>query len=83
MAVAPPPPALAYEDRVPEALAGGTPQALRSELEALPTPHRKARLDAMWEQTKLLDALRDEFVAIFGAHGYAGPGTPLPEDAAA
>jgi len=54
--------------------------ALRSELEALPAAHRKTRLDAMWDQDRLLDALRDEFAAIFAAHAYAGPGTAISDE---
>jgi hypothetical protein len=52
-------------------------QALRAELEALPTNQRKVRLDAMWEQSHLLEALRREFEDIFAAHSYAGPDTPV------
>lgn len=55
-------------------------QSLRSELEALPPSHRRARLDAMWEQDHLLQALRDEFQQIFAEHDYAGPSSPLPDD---
>jgi hypothetical protein len=55
-------------------------QALRSELDALPAAHRKVRLDAIWEQDRLLNALREEFAAIFAAHGYSGPGTVLAAD---
>lgn len=55
-------------------------QALRSELEALPPSHRRARLDAMWEQDRLLRSLHEEFQSILTAHGYQGPDSPL-EDA--
>jgi hypothetical protein len=56
-------------------------QSLRTELDALPAPQRRARLDAMWEQDHLLGALREEFGQIFAAHGYAGPTTLVPDDA--
>jgi ParB-like chromosome segregation protein Spo0J len=55
-------------------------QSLRSELEALPPPQRRVRLDAMWEQDHLLGALRQEFAGIFAAYGYAGPSTPIAPD---
>jgi hypothetical protein len=54
-------------------------QALRAELEALPLQHRRARLDAMWEQDRLLQALRAEFGSIFDAYGYTGPGSMVDE----
>ncbi len=54
-------------------------QALRAELEALPAQHRRARLDAMWEQDHLLQALHVEFGSIFEAFDYAGPGSPIDE----
>ncbi|MGH2458299.1 MAG: hypothetical protein ACRDIY_05470, partial [Chloroflexota bacterium] len=54
-------------------------QALRSELEALPPGHRRARLDAMWEQDRLLRSLHEEFQSILTAHDYRGPDRP-PED---
>ncbi len=52
-------------------------QALRSELEALPPSQRRARLDAMWDQDRLLRSLHEEFQSIMTAHGYRGPGDPL------
>jgi hypothetical protein len=55
-------------------------QALRAELEALPPGQLKVRLDAMWEQSHLLEALRHEFEDIFSAHAYAGPDTPVEGD---
>jgi hypothetical protein len=55
-------------------------QALRAELEALPPGQCKVRLDAMWEQSHLLEALRREFEDIFSAHAYAGPDTPVEGD---
>jgi hypothetical protein len=54
-------------------------QALRAELEALTVEQRRARLETMWEQDHLLQALRDEFAEIFAAHGYRGPGSSLEE----
>ncbi len=54
-------------------------QSLRAELEALSIEQRRARLDAMWEQDRLLQALRDEFAEIFAAHGYRGPGTVVED----
>lgn len=48
-------------------------QSLRSELEALPPDHRRARLQAMWEQDRLLQGLHDEFQRIFLDHAYRGP----------
>ena len=56
-------------------------QALRAELEALPASQKKVRLDVMWEQVHLLEALRIEFEAIFAAHAYAGPETPMENEA--
>ena len=56
-------------------------QSLRSELEALPAAQRRARLDALWEQDHLLQALHEELGQIFAAHAYAGPGTPGEDDA--
>jgi hypothetical protein len=55
-------------------------QALRAELEALPASQKKVRLDVMWEQAHLLEALRLEFEAIFAAHAYVGPETALSDD---
>jgi hypothetical protein len=54
-------------------------QALRAELEALPPGQKKVRLDAMWEQAHLLQALRVEFEAIFAAHAYTGPETSMDD----
>jgi hypothetical protein len=54
-------------------------QALRAELEALSIEQRQARLETMWEQDHLLQALRDEFAGIFAAHGYRGPGSAIEE----
>jgi hypothetical protein len=54
-------------------------QALRAELEALPASQKKVRLDAMWEQAHLLEALRLEFEAIFAANAYTGPETVMDE----
>jgi hypothetical protein len=34
----------------------------------------------MWDQDRLLGALRDEFAAIFAAHAYAGPGTAISDE---
>ena len=56
-------------------------QALRAELEALPASQKKVRLDVMWEQAHLLQALRAEFEAIFAAYAYVGPETPLENEA--
>jgi ParB-like nuclease domain len=55
-------------------------QSLRAELAALSVAHRRARLDAMWEQDRLLLALHEEFQQIFEAHGYQGPGTSISEE---
>jgi ParB-like chromosome segregation protein Spo0J len=55
-------------------------QALRAELEALTPEQRRTRLDTIWEQDHLLQALRDEFAGIFAAHGYRGPGSAIAED---
>jgi len=55
-------------------------QSLRAELAALPVTHQRARLDAMWEQDRLLLALHEEFQQIFEAHGYQGPGTPISDE---
>ncbi len=55
-------------------------QALRAELDALPPEHRRTRLDALWEQDRLLLALRAELADIFTAHTYRGPATPLSSD---
>lgn len=48
-------------------------QSLRAELEALPSDHRRARLNALWDQDRLLQALHDEFQRIFLDHDYPGP----------
>ena len=54
-------------------------QALRAELDALSIEPRRARLETMWEQDHLLQALRDEFAGIFTAHGYRGPGSAIED----
>jgi hypothetical protein len=51
-------------------------QALRAELAALPPAHRRARLDALWEQDRLVLAFHDELQQIFAAYDYRGPATP-------
>ena len=54
-------------------------QSLRAELEALSIEQRRGRLETMWEQDHLLQALRDEFAGIFAAHGYHGPGSAIED----